>query len=544
MRRIVNNVILFACFSFVIFALGPFSVSAHQEWDSDFTGCNGDGVLQDDSNECTYTVNVNEPDDHSNYSWSLDGEKGTDWEVVTSGGNGDNLEGDYIKVRFINSNNCGSFEATVEYTDGDGSSASLSKTLNPTDCGSGGGGVGADAVIQPQPESVCSGITLDGNKSCASSGSQLTKCEWDFGNDGDYDVENTSVTKNGTCDYSGCKAVDYVPEGSSKDTVVLRVTDDSGESATSPEPKDLPMVKAEASVSSEDKSNRDFTLDVSGSCTAWNFSGDPTHFIDMDNDGSFAESEDVNRTASTDSISVNNVSGSGEKTVSYKFFAPDKEGVVSDIEIFSNSSSGADASFSCSLSGDGTADCQSVMTDSSYSYTWDFISDPSIDCVTGGVTETGEDVIHKFSQDQGTVRVCLEVINKSDSSDKERVKKDLVITGGNISGNIPNAQGGLVPCSGVSGVNGAEKCTFEDLIILVQNLIDFLITIGTVIAMLVFAYAGFLYLTAGGDSNQVSRAHSVFRKVIFGFVIMLVAWLVVNTILAALNVPEAYDLLG
>jgi hypothetical protein len=184
------------------------------------------------------------------------------------------------------------------------------------------------------------------------------------------------------------------------------------------------------------------------------------------------------------------------------------------------------------------------MTDSNYSYTWDFLSDPAATCGFSGSTKTGQNISHTFSKDQGTVKVCLEVVNKSDTSDSATNKKDLVIAGGNISGNIPNAQGGLVPCSGVSGVNGAEKCTFEDLIILVQNLIDFLITIGTVIAMLVFAYAGFLYLTAGGDSNQVSRAHSVFRKVIFGFVIMLVAWLVVNTILAALNVPEAYDLLG
>lgn len=104
---------------------------------------------------------------------------------------------------------------------------------------------------------------------------------------------------------------------------------------------------------------------------------------------------------------------------------------------------------------------------------------------------------------------------------------------------------GLVPCFGVDNPETPENeaCTYNDLIALVNGLITYIVQIGTGIAALLFAYAGFLYLTAGGNKGKARKAKTIFKNVIYGFIIILAAWLVVNTILAALGVGDAFNML-
>jgi hypothetical protein len=94
-----------------------------------------------------------------------------------------------------------------------------------------------------------------------------------------------------------------------------------------------------------------------------------------------------------------------------------------------------------------------------------------------------------------------------------------------------NAKGtevSLVPCKGVD-------CNLSSFATLVQNLLNFGIFLASIIAALLFAYAGWLYLSNslnGGES--VSRAKSLFINVAIGYVIILGAWLVVDTLLGSL----------
>lgn len=90
------------------------------------------------------------------------------------------------------------------------------------------------------------------------------------------------------------------------------------------------------------------------------------------------------------------------------------------------------------------------------------------------------------------------------------------------------AQEGLIPCDGVN-----VKCDFLKLIELAGNVIDFLITVSTFLAVISFMYAGFLYLTAGGNEGKIKQAHSIFWKVLWGFIIILSAWLIVELIIGA-----------
>jgi hypothetical protein len=100
------------------------------------------------------------------------------------------------------------------------------------------------------------------------------------------------------------------------------------------------------------------------------------------------------------------------------------------------------------------------------------------------------------------------------------------------------------PFNGSSITN--KTCDFSALLLVANNIIKFLIIIGTSIFSVVFMYAGFLYLTAVGDTGKISKAHGLFWNAIIGFVIMLAAWLLVDFILTALVKSDLskYKILG
>ena len=88
---------------------------------------------------------------------------------------------------------------------------------------------------------------------------------------------------------------------------------------------------------------------------------------------------------------------------------------------------------------------------------------------------------------------------------------------------------GIVPCGDAEDVN--SQCGFCDLVTLAQQSISFAVYFTVFVATLLFMFAGFKYITAGGDSGKISEATAVFGKVVVGLVIVLVAWLVVDTVL-------------
>lgn len=92
---------------------------------------------------------------------------------------------------------------------------------------------------------------------------------------------------------------------------------------------------------------------------------------------------------------------------------------------------------------------------------------------------------------------------------------------------------GLVVCGNGTAANAAtEACDFSDLIKEVQTVINFLIfSIASPIAAVMFAYAGFLYVTNGGNESKIKQAHDIFWNVFIGLVIALAAWLTMSFIL-------------
>lgn len=84
---------------------------------------------------------------------------------------------------------------------------------------------------------------------------------------------------------------------------------------------------------------------------------------------------------------------------------------------------------------------------------------------------------------------------------------------------------GLVPVVGADGFS-YRAC---DLIALGNNIINFGVAFSVIVATLMFAYAGILYVTAASAGpEQVKKAHGVFINVFVGLLLVLLAWLIVN----------------
>ena len=78
-------------------------------------------------------------------------------------------------------------------------------------------------------------------------------------------------------------------------------------------------------------------------------------------------------------------------------------------------------------------------------------------------------------------------------------------------------------------------CKWGDLITLGQNILDIIITLAIIISAIMFAYAGFLMFTDGGNKKNLGTAKNIFFHVVVGLIIVLTAWLIINTILDVLT---------
>ncbi len=90
---------------------------------------------------------------------------------------------------------------------------------------------------------------------------------------------------------------------------------------------------------------------------------------------------------------------------------------------------------------------------------------------------------------------------------------------------------GLVPCR--------DTCSFEDILQLANNLIVFLIkTLFIPIIIILFMYAGYKYITAGGNPSKVANLKKMIGHIIVGMLLVLCSWLIVKTVITILASDE------
>jgi len=92
----------------------------------------------------------------------------------------------------------------------------------------------------------------------------------------------------------------------------------------------------------------------------------------------------------------------------------------------------------------------------------------------------------------------------------------------------------IVTCDG-------PDCSFKDLMSTFGSLITTIVTVGVAAVAIVMSWAGFKYLTAGGDMGKVSEAHKVFSTALKGFIFMIAAYLIVQLLFSTLGVDSAFN---
>ena len=86
----------------------------------------------------------------------------------------------------------------------------------------------------------------------------------------------------------------------------------------------------------------------------------------------------------------------------------------------------------------------------------------------------------------------------------------------------------------VPDCNG-PNCSVCDLVKLAQNIINAGIYISIFMSAVFFAYAGWLYVSSGFDDvGSVTKAKSIFKNVAIGLIVILGAWLIVDTLVSNL----------
>ena len=103
----------------------------------------------------------------------------------------------------------------------------------------------------------------------------------------------------------------------------------------------------------------------------------------------------------------------------------------------------------------------------------------------------------------------------------------------------------IVPCGNVPGSDFVGpltpeqlSCTPCDLLHLLRHLIDLvLIFITPVVGTLFFVVAGVMMMLGGDNPGMLSRGKSIFTNTFIGIAIVLMAWLITNTIIQTLAKP-------
>jgi len=85
----------------------------------------------------------------------------------------------------------------------------------------------------------------------------------------------------------------------------------------------------------------------------------------------------------------------------------------------------------------------------------------------------------------------------------------------------------LLPCKGVD-------CDYGDLLQLVNNILDFLIMLGFVMAGGVLFYALIILIFKGYQASEIERAKKMLLRAIWGLLLLLSAWLIFEIIFSTL----------
>lgn len=187
-----------------------------------------------------------------------------------------------------------------------------------------------------------------------------------------------------------------------------------------------------------------------------------------------------------------------------------------------------------------------------------FISD--YDFTVGTVTRTDTttytvvsgDSLSKIAAKYNTTVDNIMSLNSSLITDKDKIEVGWVLTVPNTPVTTTSSTttttsssttktsikfNGIVPVCNTGAIdantgNYVNDCDFDMVMALINNIINFaLVTLATPLFAIIIIYAGYLYLTASGNSGNISTAKKILQNAIIGYIIALAAWIIVKSIL-------------
>ena len=84
---------------------------------------------------------------------------------------------------------------------------------------------------------------------------------------------------------------------------------------------------------------------------------------------------------------------------------------------------------------------------------------------------------------------------------------------------------GLVPCGGPG-----DPCTACDLLVLAQNVLEFALKMAFLIIIGFIVYGGFRWIFSLGKEENLKAGQQIITNAIIGLIIILTAWIIVNTV--------------
>lgn len=102
-----------------------------------------------------------------------------------------------------------------------------------------------------------------------------------------------------------------------------------------------------------------------------------------------------------------------------------------------------------------------------------------------------------------------------------------------VAGNVFAA--GLVPDCASNG----NICDYCDFLVMAQNIIKFLMTVGIPIVVIFIIYGAVMMMISAGDPQKATAGRKIITDAILGLAIALSAWIIVNTIFFVLAKPGA-----
>lgn len=89
--------------------------------------------------------------------------------------------------------------------------------------------------------------------------------------------------------------------------------------------------------------------------------------------------------------------------------------------------------------------------------------------------------------------------------------------------------------SGLENVGGTAELAQTDLTDVIGTLISVFLTLLGIIFLILILYAGFLWMTAGGEEEKTEKAKDIMIRAVVGLIIILAAYSISSFVITALQ---------